>query len=107
MYGDGLTLRSARYSDSGAAGKGCAMRCDSTTCMMSPSKIYCLALTTAFLNAASPNSERASQPPRHGVVDPPGAGGAAKRLLPQSAGFASNVSQPLPFIGGARGMSTG
>ena len=32
-------LRSARYSDSGEAGKGCDMRCDSTTCMMSPSKM--------------------------------------------------------------------
>jgi probable rRNA maturation factor len=33
--------------------------------------------------------------PRHGGVAPSGAGGAAQRLLPQSAGSASNVSQPL------------
>ena len=32
--------------------------------------------------------------PRHGGAEPLGAGGAAGRLLPQSAGFASNVSQP-------------
>jgi len=33
------------------------------------------------------------QPPRHGGVEPYGAGGAAKQLLPQSAGSAGNVSQ--------------
>ena len=32
--------------------------------------------------------------PRHGGAKPSGAGGGAKRLLPQTAGFASNVSQP-------------
>ena len=32
-------------------------------------------------------------PPRHGGVEPSGAGGAAEQLLPQSAGSASNVSQ--------------
>jgi probable rRNA maturation factor len=37
--------------------------------------------------------------PRHGGVEPFGAGGAAGRLLPQSAGSASNVSQPLPLSG--------
>jgi HlyD family secretion protein len=36
------------------------------------------------------------QQPPHGVAEPPGAGGAARRLLPQSAGSASNVSQPSP-----------
>ena len=35
-------------------------------------------------------------PPRHGGAEPSGAGGAAGRLLPQSAGFASNVSQSPP-----------
>jgi len=34
------------------------------------------------------------QPPRHGGAEPSGAGGGAKRSLPQSAGFASNVSRP-------------
>jgi len=38
----------------------------------------------------------ADTPPRHGGVEPVGAGGAAERLLPQSAGSASNVSQSLP-----------
>ena len=33
------------------------------------------------------------QPPRHGGAEPYGAGGAAKQLLPQSAGSAGNVSQ--------------
>ncbi|MBI5439083.1 MAG: RNB domain-containing ribonuclease [Nitrosomonadales bacterium] len=33
--------------------------------------------------------------PRHGVAEPSGAGGAAKQMLPQSAGFASNVSHLL------------
>jgi probable rRNA maturation factor len=37
--------------------------------------------------------------PRHGGVEPSGAGGAAGRRLPQSAGFASNVSQPQPLSG--------
>ncbi|HSM98233.1 MAG TPA: rRNA maturation RNase YbeY [Gallionella sp.] len=37
--------------------------------------------------------------PRHGGVEPFGAGGAAERLFPQSAGSASNVSQPLPLSG--------
>ena len=32
-------------------------------------------------------------PPRHGGVEPSGAGGAASQLLPQAAGYASNVSQ--------------
>jgi primosomal protein N' (replication factor Y) len=35
-------------------------------------------------------------PPRDGGVEPSGAGGTAGRLLPQSAGYASNVSQPFP-----------
>src|SRR3990167_9389918 len=35
-------------------------------------------------------------PPRDGGAEPSGAGGAAERLLPQSAGYASNVSQPFP-----------
>jgi len=39
------------------------------------------------------------QQPLHGGVEPIGAGGAAERLLPQSAGSASNVSQPLPLSG--------
>ncbi|MDE2309646.1 MAG: 50S ribosomal protein L11 methyltransferase, partial [Betaproteobacteria bacterium] len=38
--------------------------------------------------------EPGEAPPRPGAVEPSGAGGAAGRLLPQSAGFASNVSQP-------------
>ena len=33
--------------------------------------------------------------PHFGAVNPPGMGEAARQLLPQSAGFASNVSQPL------------
>ncbi|KXS33540.1 MAG: putative exoribonuclease II [Candidatus Gallionella acididurans] len=33
--------------------------------------------------------------PRHGGAQPSGAGGAAKQMLPQSAGFASNVSHLL------------
>ena len=33
--------------------------------------------------------------PRHGGAEPSGAGGAAKQMLPQSAGFASNVSHLL------------
>lgn len=37
--------------------------------------------------------EGQTQPPRHGGVEPAGAGGAAEQLLPQSAGSASNVSQ--------------
>jgi HlyD family secretion protein len=36
------------------------------------------------------------QQPRDGVAEPSGAGGAARRLIPQSAGSASNVSQPSP-----------
>ena len=40
--------------------------------------------------------EPGETPPRHGAVEPSGAGGAAGRLFPQSAGFASNVSQPPP-----------
>ena len=31
--------------------------------------------------------------PRHGAAEPTGAGVAASHLLPQSAGFASNVSE--------------
>ena len=34
--------------------------------------------------------------PRHGAVQPTGAGVAASHLLPQSAGFASNVSKVCP-----------
>lgn len=37
--------------------------------------------------------------PRRGGVEPSGAGGAAERLLPQTAVFDSNVSQPLPIYG--------
>src|SRR5947208_3172703 len=36
MYGDGLSERSARYSDSGEAVNGRRRRCDSTTCLVSP-----------------------------------------------------------------------
>ena len=41
------------------------------------------------------DEDDAESQPRHGGVAPSGAGGAAQRLLPQSAGSASNVSQPL------------
>ena len=37
-----------------------------------------------------------SAPPQHGRGEPSGAGGAAGQQLPQSAGFASNVSQSPP-----------
>jgi ATP-dependent helicase HrpA len=37
--------------------------------------------------------EQAVGRPRHGAAEPPGAGVAALRLLPQTAGFASNVSK--------------
>lgn len=37
--------------------------------------------------------------PRHGGVEPSGVGGDAGRLLPQSAGSASNVLQPQPLSG--------
>ena len=40
--------------------------------------------------------EFVGQQPQHGVVESPGTGWAAKRLLTQSAGSASNVSQPSP-----------
>jgi hypothetical protein len=36
MYGDGLTERSARYSEIAGAANGRDMRCEITTCMMSP-----------------------------------------------------------------------
>ena len=39
MYGDGLRLRSARYSASGDSANGMLSRCASTTCMMSPSRM--------------------------------------------------------------------
>jgi hypothetical protein len=42
-----------------AGWKGLVMRCDSTTCMMSPSVMYSLALSTACLKAASPKFETA------------------------------------------------
>ena len=37
------------------------------------------------------------QQPRHGVAEPSATGGAAQRLLPQSADSVSNVSQPPTF----------
>ncbi len=40
------------------------------------------------------------QPPRHGGAESSGAGGGAKRSLPQSAGFASNVSRPYIKMAG-------
>ncbi len=42
--------------------------------------------------------EPGEAPPRHGAVEPSGSGGAAGRLLPQPAGFASNVSQSPPHL---------
>jgi len=48
MYGEGFNARNARYSDSGEAWKGLLMRCDGTTCMMSPSKMYFFARSTAW-----------------------------------------------------------
>jgi gliding motility-associatede transport system auxiliary component len=41
----------------------------------------------------SRNLPKGKVPPRHGGVEPSGAGGAGEQLLPQSAGSASNVSQ--------------
>ena len=38
MYGDGLIERKARYRESDDPANGRDKRCDSTTCMMSPSK---------------------------------------------------------------------
>jgi hypothetical protein len=56
MYGDGLSERSARYSDSGSAPNGIDIRCDSTTCMMSPAAMYSLARATAAQKLSRPNS---------------------------------------------------
>ncbi|MDP2761897.1 MAG: DUF3641 domain-containing protein [Sideroxyarcus sp.] len=36
--------------------------------------------------------------PRHGGAEPSGAGEAASHLLPQTAGFASNVSEVRPHL---------
>src|SRR3989338_5881690 len=36
--------------------------------------------------------------PRHGGAEPSGAGVAASHLLPQTAGFASNVSEVRPMV---------
>jgi hypothetical protein len=55
MYGDGLSDRSARYSDNGDASKGIDMRCEITTCMMSPAAMYSFARATACLKFCSPN----------------------------------------------------
>ena len=41
--------------------------------------------------------------PRHGGAEPSGAGVAASHLLPQSAGYASNVSKVRPLIKEALG----
>ena len=49
MYGDGLSERSARYSDSGDSANGIAIRCETTTCMMSPAAMYSFARATAAL----------------------------------------------------------
>ena len=38
--------------------------------------------------------------PRHGGAEPSGAGVAASHLLPQSAGYASNVSEVRPMVDG-------
>ena len=43
--------------------------------------------------ASSPTSNVSQLPLRDGGVEPSGAGGAASQLLPQTAGYASNVSQ--------------
>ncbi len=47
MYGDGLSERSARYSDSGEDANGRRIRCDSTTCITSPAAMYSFARRTA------------------------------------------------------------
>ncbi len=49
MYGDGFSERSARYSDSGGAAKGIAIRCEITACMMSPAAMYSFVRATAAL----------------------------------------------------------
>ncbi|MDP2758802.1 MAG: arsenosugar biosynthesis radical SAM protein ArsS, partial [Sideroxyarcus sp.] len=45
--------------------------------------------------------------PRHGGAEPSGAGEAASHLLPQTAGFASNVSEVRPRHGGAEPSGAG
>ncbi|MEO6975168.1 MAG: primosomal protein N' [Gallionella sp.] len=51
---------------------------------------------SSYRLAASGAALDMDMPPRDGGVEPSGAGGAAGRLLPQSAGSTSNVSQPFP-----------
>jgi len=45
--------------------------------------------------------------PRHGGAEPSGAGVAVSRLLPQTAGYASNVSEVRPQHGGAEPSGAG
>ncbi|MNH35538.1 hypothetical protein D3C79_962310 [compost metagenome] len=47
MYGVGLKQRSARYRSIGAALKSIDIRCDGTTCMQSPARMYSLMVSTA------------------------------------------------------------
>jgi len=53
-------------------------------------------VTLSYRLSASGAALDLDAPPRDGGAEPSGAGGAAERLLPQSAGYASNVSQPFP-----------
>ncbi len=66
--------------------------------------VKCFVSIDAMHNGAEPRLKSiqeflpptAQLQPRHGGAEHSGAGGAAKQLLPQSAGFASNVSQLQP-----------
>ena len=65
-------MRSARYRFRGSALNGARMRCDTTTCMTSPSLMYWRARSTALQNPASPNSDTAAPPgagPESGIVN--------------------------------------
>jgi len=55
--------------------------------------IHCASFALSTASMSCHGGSMVQLPPRHGAVEPSGAGGAARQLLPQPAGYASNVAQ--------------
>jgi hypothetical protein len=83
---------------------GCAITSDLASVVCSPSR-----MASSYISNVPARGRPMGSPllrsdpfalsevrPQHGGAEPSGAGVAASHLLPQSAGFASNVSEVLP-----------
>ena len=110
----GPRLNAAGRLDDMSLGINCLLADDTATAMQIAAKLDTLNRERRSIEADMQDSALAAleqinrrMRPRHGAAEPTGAGVAASHLLPQTAGFASNVSKVRSTHHGAHGAPYG